>query len=131
MFHDSSKRILRQLAIKNILPSVTTQPPFSATKAISLAISERKRSTDNIDSRWRPQSECLCFHLLILSHKPLTVIGFLMLKKVPSISTAINLMLINYSHRRLRFGIGFGDGFRDNSREITSASTTSIALRNP
>ncbi len=45
-------------------------------------------------------------------------------------STAINLCSSTILHRRLRFGIGFGDGFATIAARITSASTTSIALRN-
>ena len=42
MFNDGMEIILCQFAVKTSSPSLTTQPPFSATNEISLASSGKK-----------------------------------------------------------------------------------------
>ncbi|CSG40493.1 Uncharacterised protein [Shigella sonnei] len=78
MFHDSSKGILRQLAIKNIF-AFTHYPAavFSHKGNFISNFREEREQLIILIPAGDHKANALCFHLLILSHKPLTVIGFL------------------------------------------------------
>ncbi len=67
----------------------------------------------------------LPLHLLVLRHKPVAVMGFDRSEEIAVLSTAINLSLCVYIHRRLRSRYGFGDDVATSAARITAPAQPS------